>query len=115
MSSNLLKLNADKTEFILLRIWQQLPKLSSQPLVVGDQHVAADQAARNHGMTLYDIDRNNVRGCFTSLGCFVVSSSHFLRRLIKHSRQHSLPIVWISAVPCSAAWHSQVSTGFISV
>ena len=73
MSSNRLKLNADKTEFIWLGTRQQLSKLSSQPLAVGGQDVVPVHSARNLGLILDDqltMDahaRNIVRSCFYQL------------------------------------------------
>ena len=73
MSSNRLKLNVDKTEFIWLGTRQQLSKLSSQPLAVGGQDVAPVHSARNLGLILDDqltMDahaRNIVRSCFYQL------------------------------------------------
>ena len=73
MSSNRLKLNADKTEFIWLGTRQQLAKLRSQPLIVGGQNIVPVQSARNLGVILDDhltMDahaKNIVRGCFYQL------------------------------------------------
>lgn len=73
MSSNRLKLNADKTEFIWLGTRQQLAKLRIQPLVVGGQNIVPVQSARNLGVILDDqltMDahaKNIVRGCLYQL------------------------------------------------
>jgi hypothetical protein len=73
MSSNRLKLNADKTEFIWLGTRQQLSKLSSQPLAVGSQHITPVHCARDLGVILDDkltLDahaRNVARSCFYQL------------------------------------------------
>jgi hypothetical protein len=53
MSSNRLKLKADKTEFIWLETRQHLAYLS-QPLIVDGQHVEPVQSVRNFGVTLDD-------------------------------------------------------------
>jgi len=73
MSSNRLKLNAEKTEFIWLGTRHQLTKLSSQSLAVGDQCVVPVHSARNLGLILDDqltMDahaRNIVKSCFYQL------------------------------------------------
>lgn len=73
MSSNRLKLNADKTEFIWLGTNQQLAKITRQPLTVGGQVIAPVQLARNLGVILDDqlkMDahaRSIVRSCFYQL------------------------------------------------
>jgi hypothetical protein len=73
MSSNRLKMNAEKTEFIWLGTRQQLCKIIRHPLVVGGQDVALVQVARNLGVILDDqltMDahaRTIVRSCFYHL------------------------------------------------
>jgi hypothetical protein len=73
MSSNRLKLNADKTEFIWLGTRQQLSKISSQPLAVGGQNVTPVHSVRDLGvildsqLTLDTHARNVVRSCFYQL------------------------------------------------
>ena len=47
MSSNRLKLNADKTEFLWIGTCQQLLKVSNQPMLVGGQPVTPVKSARN--------------------------------------------------------------------
>ena len=73
MSSNRLKLNAEKTEFIWLGTRHQLTKLSSRSLAVGDKCVVPVHSARNLGLILDDqltMDahaRNIVKSCFYQL------------------------------------------------
>jgi len=73
MTSNRLKLNADKTEFIWLGTRQQLAKISNQSVTVGGKDVAPVQSVRNLGVFLDDqltMDihaRNVVRSCFYHL------------------------------------------------
>ena len=50
MSSNRLKLNADKTEFIWLGTRQQLQKISRQPLTVGGANVTSVGKVRDLGV-----------------------------------------------------------------
>ena len=54
MSSNRLKLNADKTEFIWLGTRQQLHKISWQPLVVGGVSVTPVHKVRDLGVIVDD-------------------------------------------------------------
>jgi hypothetical protein len=54
MSSNRLKLNADKTEFIWPGTRQQLRKISWQPLDVGGVSVAPVNKVRDLGVMAHD-------------------------------------------------------------
>ena len=73
MSSNRLKLNADKTEFMWLGTRQQLSKLDPQSLLVGGQQVTPQHSARNLGVLIDDqltMDthaKSIVRSCFYQL------------------------------------------------
>jgi len=73
MSSNRLKLNADKTEFIWLGTRQQLSKVVATPLQVKDQLLQPTDAVRNLGvliaspLTIEAHVRNVVRSCFYQL------------------------------------------------
>lgn len=49
MSMNRLKLNDEKTEFLLVGTGQQLAKLCVEPLAVGDHLIAPCKEARNLG------------------------------------------------------------------
>ena len=73
MSSNRLKLNADKTEFIWLGTRQQLSKVVATPLQVKDQLLQPTDAVRNLGvliaspLTIEAHVWNVVRSCFYQL------------------------------------------------
>jgi hypothetical protein len=73
MSSNRLKLNADKTEFIWLGTRQQLLKISWQPLDVGGASVALVNRIRDLGvmvddeLTMVAHVNHVVTGCFYQL------------------------------------------------
>jgi len=73
MSSNRLKLNADKTEFIWLGTRQQLVKVGNLSFAVGGQNVVPVHTARDLGvildsqLTLDAHAKNIVRGCFYQL------------------------------------------------
>src|SRR5664279_2850233 len=73
MSSNRLKLNADKTEFIWLGTRQQLRKISQQPLDVGGASVEPVSRVRDLGVIIDDKltmaahVNHVVSGCFNQL------------------------------------------------
>ena len=73
MSSNRLKLNADKTEFIWLGTRQQLAKITRQPLDVGGSPVTPVNKVRDLGVMVDDeltmtVHVNHVvRSCFYQL------------------------------------------------
>ena len=73
MSSNRLKLNADKTEFLWIGTRQQLLKVSNQPLLVDGQPVTPVKSARNlcvlvDGELTMDVHVSAVvKGCFYQL------------------------------------------------
>ena len=73
MSSNRLKLNADKTEFIWIGTSQQLAKIIRQPLTEGDQVITPVHSAHNLGVIFDDqlkMDahaRSVVKSCFYQL------------------------------------------------
>ena len=52
MSSNRLKLNADKTEFMCPGTRQQLSKIDNQPLHVGGQFLSPSNSARSLGVVI---------------------------------------------------------------
>ena len=54
MSSNRLKLNGDKTQFIWLGTRQQLAKVDRRPLMVGGVQIAPLDMVRNLGVLLND-------------------------------------------------------------
>lgn len=70
MSSNRLKLNADKTEFIWLGTHQQLEKISRQPLTIGGQVVPPVHFARNLGVILDDQLKMDVQARSVAKSCF---------------------------------------------
>jgi len=73
MSSNRLKLNAEKTEFIWLGTHQQMAKITLSPLQVKDQLITPLDKVRELGVIIdgeLSMDqhvRNVVRGCFYQL------------------------------------------------
>jgi len=73
MTSNRLKLNADKTEFVWLGTYQQLRKISSQSLCVGGTNVTPSAKARDLGvlidgeLSMSDHVSNVVSSCFYQL------------------------------------------------
>jgi len=73
MSSNRLKLNAEKTEFIWLGTRQQMAKVAVSPLQVKDQLITPLDKVRDLGVIIdgeLSMDqhiRNVVRGCFYQL------------------------------------------------
>ena len=73
MSSNRLKLNGDKTQFIWLGTRQQLARVDRRPLMVGGVQIAPLDMVRNRGVLLDDeltmaSNINSVvRGCFFQL------------------------------------------------
>ena len=73
MSSNRLKLNGDKTQFIWLGTRQQLSKVDRRPLMVSGVQIAPLDMVRNLGVLLDDEltmashVNSVVRGCFFQL------------------------------------------------
>ena len=73
MSSNRLKLNADKTEFMWLGTRQQLSKIDNQPLHVGGQFLSPGDSARSLGvgidgqLTMARHTKYAVKNCFYQL------------------------------------------------
>ena len=73
MSSNRLKLNADKTEFMWLGTRQQLSKIDNEPLHVGGQLLSPSNSARSLGvvidgqLTMDKHAKNVVKNCFYQL------------------------------------------------
>ena len=89
MSSNRLKLNADKTEFLWIGTRQQLLKVSNQPFLVGGQSVTPVKSARNLGVLLdaamltMDVHVSTVvKGCFYQLRSVQRSLTFDARRLV---------------------------------
>src|SRR5208282_5418787 len=98
MSSNRLKLNADKTEFIWCGTWQQLRKINRQPLDVGGVCVAPVNKVRDLGVMIDDEltmtahINHVVRGCFYQL-----RQLRSVRRCLPFEARHALVTAFISS------------------
>ena len=73
MRSNRLKLNSDKTQFMWLGSRQQLAKIETQSIHIGDHRIKFSTSAKNLGVTFdpelgMDLHVNNItRSCFYQL------------------------------------------------
>jgi len=98
MTSNRLKLNAEKTQFIWLGSSYYTVSVSCLPLSVGGSTVFADDTVRNLGMTFdaqlttrNHID-NLVHSCF-----FQLRQLHSVRRSLTHEALHTLVQAFIAS------------------
>ena len=74
MSSNRLKINADKTEFLWIGSRQQQLKVHNQPLLVGGQLVSPVKSARNLGVLLDAELTMDVQASAVVKGCVLLSA-----------------------------------------
>ena len=123
MSSNRLKLNADKTEFLWIGTRQQLLKVSNQPFLVGDQSVTPVKSARNLGVLLdaamltMDVHVSTVvKGCFYQLRSVQRSLTFDARRLVvtafvasclDYCKNHNPTTTFCDECCCPTGWRTQ--------
>ena len=73
MNSNRLKLNSDKTQFLWLGSRQQLAKIDTKTMTIGEHRIESSTSAKNLGVTFdselgMDLHVNNItRSCFYQL------------------------------------------------
>ena len=73
MKSNRLKLNSDKTQFLWLGSRQQLAKIDTKTMTIGEHRIESSTSAKNLGVTFdseleMDLHVNNItRSCFYQL------------------------------------------------
>jgi len=129
MSSNRLKLNADKTEFLWIGTRQQLLKVSNQPLLVSGQPVTPVKSARNLGVLLdaeltMDVHVSAVvKGCNYQLRSvqrsltfdarclvvttFVASRLDYMQRCTRRCKNHNQTTTDCDECCCPTGWRTQ--------
>ena len=107
MIKDKLKVNDCKTEFILIRTRQQLPKVDIEGLVVGDATISLVTAVKNLGSWF---DENMNIGCHFTCITPDASESIYLKTPQKHSCMHSSPHVLIIAMVCCMVYQPHIST-----
>ena len=71
MQTNILKLNDEKTEFIMFGTKQQLSKVPSTPITVGDDSINSVNQVHNLGYHMDSELRNNIHINKLCLICYV--------------------------------------------
>ena len=98
MSSNRLKLNADKTEFIWLGTRQQLRKISQQPLDVGGASVKPVSSVRDLGVIIDDELTMAAHVNHVVSGCFYqLRQLRSVRRCLPFEARRALVTAFISS------------------